>query len=102
MSFYLEDMNVVCPRCGSGNWMRRLKGRNVGRLDVKCINCFSYYNEEELRERTAKQMSKDTNRDMLRKMSDEELAEWFWKNDWAYLKTKREMLEWLRKEASAE
>ena len=36
---------------------------------------------------------------MLRKMSDEELAEWFWKNDWAYLKTKREMLEWLRQEA---
>lgn len=39
-----------------------------------------------------------TNADRFRAMSDEELAEWFWKNDWIYLKTKREMLEWLKQE----
>lgn len=40
-----------------------------------------------------------TNADRIRAMTDEELAEWFWKNDWTYLKTKREMLDWLKQEA---
>jgi len=40
----LEPCNIVCPNCGNGNYMRHLVGDNVGRLDVKCINCNSYFN----------------------------------------------------------
>lgn len=40
----LEPCNLVCPNCGNGNYMRLLVGDNVGRLDVKCINCNSYFN----------------------------------------------------------
>lgn len=44
----LEPCNIVCPNCGNGNYMRHLVGDNVGRLDVKCINCNSYFNFWEL------------------------------------------------------
>lgn len=40
----LEPCNIVCPNCGNGNYMRHLVGDNVGRLDVKCMNCNSYFN----------------------------------------------------------
>ena len=43
----LEPVNIVCPTCGSGNYMRHLIGENVGHLDMKCINCNSYFNSDE-------------------------------------------------------
>ena len=47
----LEVMNHICPKCGNGNWMRRIvgdKSDDIGRLNVKCLNCFSYFNEDDL------------------------------------------------------
>ena len=82
----LEVMNRICPRCGNPNWMRRIVGNKsdgVGRLNVKCLNCMSYFNEDELIE-TAKQEkciftnhTSLSNGDKIRMMSDEELAELF-------------------------
>ena len=47
----LEPTNIVCPICGNANYMRHLIGKNVGHLDLKCINCNSYFNFDELYER---------------------------------------------------
>ena len=44
----LKPINRICPRCGNGNYMRVLDGKNVGKLNVKCINCNSYYNYDVL------------------------------------------------------
>ena len=44
----LEPANIVCPSCGNANYMRHLIGNNVGHLDLKCINCNSYFNFDEL------------------------------------------------------
>ena len=44
----LEPANIVCPKCGSPNYMRHLIGKGVGKLDMKCINCNSYFNFNEL------------------------------------------------------
>ena len=75
----LEPANIVCPACGSGNYMRHLIGKNVGHLDMKCINCNSYFNFDELYKRRIGEVlepKSPTNSDRLRAMSDEELAEW--------------------------
>ena len=75
----LEPANIVCPACGSGNYMRHLIGKNVGYLNMKCINCNSYFNFDELYKRRIGEVSKPkpiTNADRIRAMTDEELAEW--------------------------
>lgn len=72
----LEPANIVCPACGSGNYMRHLIGENVGYLNMKCINCNSYFNFDELyKHRIAEVIKPKTNADRIRAMSDEELAE---------------------------
>ena len=47
----LEPANIICPACGNANYMRHLIGKNVGYLDLKCINCNSYFNFDELYKR---------------------------------------------------
>lgn len=74
----LEPANIVCPKCGNPNYMRHLIGWNVGHLDMKCINCNSYFNFDELRG----QKIEKTNADRIRQMTDEELAEFLY-NDCA-------------------
>lgn len=44
----LEPVNIICPACGNANYMYHLIGKNVGYLDLKCINCNSYFNFDEL------------------------------------------------------
>ena len=44
----LKPINMICPNCRNGNYMRLLDFKNVGRLDVKCINCNRYFNYAEL------------------------------------------------------
>jgi len=44
----LKPINRICPHCGNGNYMRIIEGKNVGKLNVKCINCNSYFNYDEL------------------------------------------------------
>lgn len=74
----LEPVNIICPICGNSDYMRHMYGANVGRLDVKCINCNSYFNFAELSQHIvantpAVPMS---NADRIRTMTDEELAVW--------------------------
>lgn len=74
----LEPANIICPICGNGNYMRHLSGKGVGLLDMKCINCNSYFNFEELYKHRIEEAFKTktmTNADRIRSMSDEELAE---------------------------
>ena len=47
----LIPINRICPCCGNGNYMRIISGKYVGALNVKCINCNSYYNYDELLKR---------------------------------------------------
>ena len=47
----LIPINRICPCCGNGNYMRIISGKYVGELNVKCINCNSYYNYDELLKR---------------------------------------------------
>ncbi len=104
----LEPVNIICPRCGNGNYMRHLSGKGVGLLDVKCINCNSYFSFEELyKQRTGEALKPKpiTNADRIRSMSDEELADFC---IWAFSKhgdserfkkwSKMWILEWLKKE----
>ena len=73
----LEPANIVCPACGNANYMRHLIGKNVGHLDLKCINCNSYFNFDELYKRYVGEALKPkplTNADRIRAMTDEELA----------------------------
>ena len=73
----LEYANLICPKCGSGNYMRHLVGEYVGKLNVKCINCNSYFKLSDFYRMAGSQEPKTmTNADALRAMSDEELAEW--------------------------
>jgi hypothetical protein len=74
----LEPANIVCPACGNANYMRHLIGKNVGHLNLKCINCNSYFNFDELYKRRIGEALKPkplTNADRIRAMTDEELAE---------------------------
>lgn len=74
-----EPLNIVCPVCGRGNYMLHFIGKNVGHLDIKCINCNSYFNFDELYKRRIGEVLKPkpvTNADRIRAMSDEELAQW--------------------------
>lgn len=43
----LTETNIVCPKCGNMNYMRRIEGA-TGTLKYKCINCNTYYTESEL------------------------------------------------------
>lgn len=73
----LEPVNIVCPACGSGNYMRHLIGKNVGYLDMKCINCNSYFNFDELYKRRIGEILKpkpQTNYELLISKTPEELA----------------------------
>ena len=68
----LEPTNIVCPICGNANYMRHLIGKNVGHLDLKCINCNSYFNFDELYERHIGQALKlQRTQDAIRRVSDE-------------------------------
>lgn len=112
----LEPANIVCPACGSGNYMRHLIGKNVGHLDMKCINCNSYFNFDELYKRRIGEVlgkKPQTNADKIRAMSDEELAEFLWSigqnpGGWNYINGKpifhsgkgNGWLDWLKQEAS--
>lgn len=83
----LEPANIVCPACGSGNYMRHLIGKNVGYLDMKCINCNSYFNFDELYKRRIGEVLEQkpmTNADRIRSMTDEEMVEIFANNDCGY------------------
>ena len=44
----LEPVNRICPRCKSGSYMRSLASIPKVGFDYKCINCNSYWNEEDL------------------------------------------------------
>ena len=73
----LEPANIVCPKCGNGNYMRHLIGKGVGKLDMKCINCNSYFNFDELyKQKIAEIVKPQTNADRIRSMTDEELAQY--------------------------
>ena len=77
----LEPANIVCPKCGNPNYMRHLIGANVGELDMKCINCNSYFNFDELyKKKIAEVVKPQTNGDRIRSMSDEELVNVFLNN----------------------
>ena len=72
-SFKLEPINHICPRCGKGQYMRALIGDNVGDLDVKCINCNTYFKSADLYSLN-KSDNNITHLDELRAMSAEDLA----------------------------
>ena len=102
----LEPANIKCPNCGNNNYMRHLIGKNVGRLDMKCINCNSYFSFDDLYKQRISEAIKPkmTNSERFRAMSDEELATWlnnrlastssFYENT----QSKEKWLEWLRQE----
>ena len=103
----LEPANLVCPACGNGNYMRHLVGKNVGWLNLKCINCNSYFNLEDLVNRgvkvpKAKTTQQTTNFDKVRQLSLDEFCEWYW---WILVKTKGytvsriALKDWLQREA---
>lgn len=78
----LEPANIVCPACGNANYMHHLIGENIGYWDMKCINCNSYFNFDELYKRRIGEVLKPkpvTNADRIRDMTDKELAEWYFK-----------------------
>lgn len=101
----LEPANIVCPACGSGNYMRHLIGKNVGYLDMKCINCNSYFNFDELYKRRNGEVLKQkpmTNGDRIRRMTDEEIEAWYWwmhKTMMQYTDSRIFLHDWLREEA---
>lgn len=113
----LEPANIVCPACGSGNYMRHLIGKNVGHLDMKCINCNSYFNFDELYKRRIGEILEPkpiTNADRIRSMSDEELSSWYFSEFFKIVPycTKEEcyqegpcekcLLDWLKQESEPE
>ena len=74
----LEPANIVCPTCGNANYMRHLIGNNVDYFDLKCMNCNSYFNFDELYKWHTGEALKPkpiTNADRIRSMTDEELAD---------------------------
>ena len=73
----LERSNIVCPNCGDPNHLHHLVGANVGYWDMKCFNCFAYFNFDELyKHRIAEVVKPKTNADRIRAMTDEELAKY--------------------------
>lgn len=70
----IEAIKCVCPECGSDRFMAHLTGENIGKYDVKCFNCNTYFRSDELN--YVKVINKQTNADYIRSMTDEELA-WF-------------------------
>lgn len=104
----LEPANIVCPACGNANYMRHLIGKNVGHLDLKCINCNSYFNFDELYKRRIGEALKPrplTHADRIRAMTDEELAEYLSDTEYASYETgvwgsQKNWLDWLRQEAT--
>ena len=71
----LEVSNIVCPTCGSPNHMHHLVGANVGYWDMKCFNCNSYFNFDELyNHRIAEVIKPMTNADKIRAMDNYELS----------------------------
>lgn len=91
----LEPANIICPKCGNGNYMRHLIGKNVGKLDMKCINCNSYFNFDELyRQKIAEIVKPQTNADRIRSMTDEELADWLYHIDGDVM-LPQEWIKWL-------
>lgn len=100
----LEPANIICPNCGDGNYMRHLIGKNVGKLDMKCINCNSYFNFDELyKQKIAEIVKPQTNYDRLVRKSPEELAEFIWGVETAGRaygpRGKNAWLNWLKEEA---
>lgn len=102
----LIPANIVCPACGNANYMRHLIGKDVGHFDLKCINCNSYFNFDELYNRRIGAALKPkplTNADRIRTMSDEEMAEYLdgmchdlWQ---MFVKDSKKMwLDWLKQE----
>ena len=75
-----EPANIVCPACGNGNYMRHLIGKNVGYLDMKCINCNSYFHSDDFYKLRVENVWKPqpiANADRIRAMSVEEMADKF-------------------------
>ena len=71
----LEPANIVCPRCKNPNYMRHLIGKGVGKLDMKCINCNSYFSFDELyKQKIAEVIKPQTHFDRIRNMTVEEMA----------------------------
>ena len=109
----LEPANIVCPKCGNGNYMRHMIGKNVGKLDMKCINCNSYFSFNELyKQKIAEVIKPKTNADRIRAMTVTEMAEFMAKHN-ACLRPKRTngeceeyydckycWLDWLKQEAT--
>lgn len=46
--FRMEPINLICPNCDRPGYMYKMSGPNVGAIDVKCINCNSYFRSSEL------------------------------------------------------
>ncbi len=81
----LEYANLTCPKCGNGNYMRHLVGENVGELNVKCINCNSYFKLSDFYRMAGKaEAYAMTRADRIRAMTDEELVELFANGDCGY------------------
>lgn len=64
-------VNLICPHCKSANWMRFMKGKNVGELNVKCLNCFHYFDyakliQEHIDELTEKYQKEEEEKTMLK------------------------------------
>ena len=72
----LEPVKLVCPACKNGNYMRHLVGENVGWLNLKCINCNSYFNFGDLLQRQSGLPGAKTNYDTIVSKTPEELAQW--------------------------
>ena len=97
----LEQSNIVCPTCGSSDHMHHLVGANVGYWDMKCFNCNSYFNFDELyKHRIAGVIKPMTNADRIRAMTNEELAKelWAWNQTCCYKWKKEKVLKWLKQE----
>lgn len=39
----LTQINAICPKCGNSNYLILMTGNNVGKLNVKCLNCSSSF-----------------------------------------------------------
>ena len=46
----LPVINKICPKCGSGNYMRSLEPvcKKDDKYRIKCINCLSYFTLDEI------------------------------------------------------
>lgn len=76
----------ICETCQHKG---HCNGAIVGRADLCCTGC-SRYN----------QALPITNADRIRAMSDEEIADFFWRDPARiYFKTPKETLDWLKQEA---